>query len=222
MAPRRNRLANHIHPSHLFAAGVAVIVAFLLQSNPVVRVGQVLLFAVLASVSGKRIRWLYFVVMVSSITFFNLLTPLGELLFQIGPLRITRGALEQGLMKGFAIVGLVFISLFAVRADLRLPGAFGGLLARLFFYFERILEGRKRISARRLVATVDEVLLEMYPVDRDPALIEEAPPLGGSNPGLVGTEASARGHTNLFGAVVMVALVGSCWAVAVLSMLGKM
>jgi heptaprenyl diphosphate synthase len=142
---------------------VVTIVAFLLQGELVVRLFQVLLFAVVATLAGKRIRWGYFLIMVGSITFFNLLTPVGRVLAELGPIRVTEGALEQGLMKGLAIVGLVFISLFAVRPDLRLPGTFGGILARLFFYFERILDTRKRVSAKRLVESVDGVLLELYP-----------------------------------------------------------
>ena len=148
---------------HVFVAGVVTIVAFLFQDNLIVRVVQVLVFAGLATLAGKRIRWLYFLIMVSSITFFNLLTPVGRVLAEIGPLRVTEGALRQGLMKGFAIVGLVFISLFAVRPDLRLPGAFGGVLARLFYYFERVLDTRARVSAAHLVESVDAVLMELYP-----------------------------------------------------------
>lgn len=178
-----------------------LIVAFLFQGNLAVRVGQVALFAVLAVLSGKRLRWLYFVVMVVSITGFNLLTPFGRVIARIGPLAVTDGALEQGLLKGFAIVGLVFVSLFAVRADLMLPGRFGGLVARLFFYFERILETRRRVVPSRLVASLDEILLEIYPGD------------GGSDPGTVGgvtppgpggrSEPVAAGRTTAAGAVLV-------------------
>lgn len=169
-APRRrkrrrppNRLARHTAPKHIFVAGALTIIAFLFQENLVVRVAQVLAFALLATLAGKRIRWIYFVVMVSSITFFNLLTPVGRVLLEIGPFVLTAGALRQGLMKGFAIVGLVFISLMAVRPDLKLPGAFGGLLARLFYYFERVLDTRRHVSAAHLVESVDEILVELYP-----------------------------------------------------------
>ncbi|HKJ85323.1 MAG TPA: hypothetical protein VKA06_04570 [Spirochaetia bacterium] len=164
MARRRrppNRLARHTAPLHVFIVGVVTIVAFLFQEELLVRLIQVLLFAAIATLAGKRIRWGYFLIMVGSITFFNLLTPVGRVLAEYGPIRVTEGALEQGLMKGLAIVGLVFISLFAVRPDLRLPGTFGGILARLFFYFERILDTRKRVSAKRLVESVDGVLLEL-------------------------------------------------------------
>lgn len=206
MARRRppNRLARHTAPTHIFAAGSLTIVAFLLQSDLIVRVVQVLVFAALATFAGKRIRWGYFLIMVSSITFFNLLTPVGRVLYELGPLRITAGALEQGLFKGLAIVGLVFISLFAVRPDLRLPGTFGGMLARLFYYFERVLDTRKRVSAAHLVDTVDEILLELYP------------PGSAANRFGEGSEGSPR-RTSRAGAILMTALVVGNWAAAIAS-----
>ena len=206
MARRRrpkppNRLARHTAPVHVFLTGILCIVAFLFQDDIYVRAGQVLLFALMATVAGKRIRWGYFVIMVSSITFFNLLTPVGRVLFEIGPLAITAGALRQGLMKGFAIVGLVFISLFAVRPDLRLPGTFGGILARLFYYFERVLDTRRRVSAAHLVDSVDEILIGLYP--------PQAPEEGSRD----GDADEVRATTDRPGALIMVVLVLVNWAV---------
>ncbi|MCK4513719.1 MAG: hypothetical protein KAU31_00600, partial [Spirochaetaceae bacterium] len=142
----------------------------------VVRICQVLAFAGMAGLAGKRIRIGYFLIMVTSITFFNLLTPVGEVLLRLGPIVVTRGALRQGLMKGFAIPGLVFISLFAVRPDLRLPGRFGGLIARLFFYFEHLLEGRKEIRLRRFVDSVDELLMNLPRSTTSSATCDGSPP----------------------------------------------
>jgi heptaprenyl diphosphate synthase len=148
-----------------------------------VRIAQVLVFAVLASLAGKRIRWLYFVVMVVSITVFNTLNPLGEVLFRLGSFPVTRGALRQGLMKGFAIPGLVFISLFAVQRELRLPGRLGGMVARLFHYFELLLEGRSRIRLRTLVSSVDTLLLGLMNDDSaTPAPSGESEPSARTTP----------------------------------------
>jgi len=136
--------------------------AYLLQDELYIRLFQVLLFALLAGLAGKRIKWLYFLIMVSSITFFHLLVPMGRVLFEVGPMPITEVALRNGVLKGVTIVGLVFISLFSVRSDLKLPGRLGGLVARLFYYFERIMEGRHKIEARRLIGSIDEVLTSIY------------------------------------------------------------
>lgn len=215
MARRRrppNRIARHTAPMHAFLTGVLVIVAFLFQQNLVVRAAQVVLFAGLAVLAGKRIRWGYFLIMVSSITFFNLLTPVGRVLVEVGPLPVTAGALEQGLLKGFAIVGLVFISLFAVRPDLRLPGTLGGVLGRLFFYFERVLDTRKRVSAKRLVASVDEILLDLYP-PTEAGAAHAAPPAAAPSSGEAAAGAATR--TDAAGAALLVALVLVNWTLAI-------
>lgn len=218
MARRRrppNRLARHTAPMHIFLAGALVIVAFLFQENLLVRAVQVVFFAGLATLAGKRIRWGYFVIMVSSITFFNLLTPVGRVLFEIGPMRVTAGALEQGLLKGLAIVGLVFISLFAVRPDLRLPGTLGGVLGRLFFYFERVLDTRRRVSAKRLVASVDEILLELYPPHAGGAAHAEAGDTATRVDSSASLVAKPAARTDATGATLMVVLVLANWALAI-------
>ncbi len=161
--PAANRLlASHLSTRNLFVTGLLLIPAYLLQGSLPVRVMQVLLFAFLADRAGKKIKWLYFVIMVGSITLFNLLSPFGRVLLTIGPVEVTSGALRAGLMKGFTVVGLVFISLFSIRSDLSLPGRLGGLIGRVFFYFEKILDGRKRIEPRRLIASIDDILESIY------------------------------------------------------------
>jgi heptaprenyl diphosphate synthase len=139
-----------------------VIPAFLFQPSLAVRAAQVLLFATLARLAGKKIKWLYFVIMVASITFFNLITPIGQVLFNVGPFVVTAGALRSGVLKGITIVGLVFISLFSIRPDLRLPGRLGGLIGRVFYYFEEIIDGKRRIEARRLIGSIDDVLESLF------------------------------------------------------------
>ncbi len=200
-----NRLARIASAEHLFLAGVVTIVAFLFQGDLRVRIAQVFAFALLATLAGKRIRWGYFVVMVSSITAFHLFAPLGRILLEIGPLAITEGALRQGLQKGFAIVGLVFISLFAVQSNLRLPGTVGGLLGRLFFYFERVLDARGSVRAKALVASIDQILFDVYPPGGTPEQAAPSPPRG---------EQAAR--TSFGGAALLIVVAGGCVVLAIL------
>lgn len=156
-------LRRNIGPVILFVCGAAVIPAFLFQRSVVVKLVQVIVFAALATAAGKKIKPVYFLVMVTSITFFNVLSPLGRVLIQIGPFPVTETALVSGVVKGLTIVGLVFISLFSIRPDLRLPGRMGGMIGRVFFYFERIIEGKRRkLEPRRLIASIDEILEEIF------------------------------------------------------------
>ncbi len=160
-------LSRNINAVHLFVGATLILPAYLFQTNLAIRVLQVLLFAWLATVNGKRIKWVYFVVMVVSITFFHTLNPFGEVLARIGPYTITRGALRDGLMRGFTIIGLVFISLFSIRPDLKLPGRLGGLLGRVFWYFERIFASKRRIRVSAVIESVDEVLESLFVPDGD-------------------------------------------------------
>ncbi len=158
-------LSRNLSAVHLFVGATLVLPAYLLQSNLFVRILQVMLFAWLATVNGKRIKWMYFVIMVASITFFHTLNPFGQVLLRIGPWTITRGALEDGLMRGFTIIGLVFISLFSIRPDLKLPGRLGGLLGKVFWYFERVFASKRRIRLHAVIESIDEILESLFPPD---------------------------------------------------------
>lgn len=152
-----------------FLWGTSLLVLFLFQANPLLKLLLVCLFACLAALSGKRIRFGYFLTLVVSITIFNLLTPYGQVLLQVGPLRVTRGALVDGAAKGLTIVGLVFVSLFTVSRHLVLPGSFGLFLARSFFYFERLYGEKKRVRRDHIIEDIDAIM------ERVSSLEEEEP-----------------------------------------------
>ena len=116
-----------------------------------------------ALLAGKKIRYLYFIMMTTSITFFHLLTPHGRIILDLGFFHVTEGALVSGFTKGISLAGLVFISLFSVTPSLKLPGKLGGLLGRMFYYFELILDGKKRVTARDFIGSLDRILEEIFP-----------------------------------------------------------
>ena len=160
---RQNRwmLANISAPT-LFWAGVLTLIAYLFQDELPIRAGQVVLFAVLAVVAGKRLQWVYFVTITVSITVFHLLVPSGRVVWEMAGFAITTGALQRGIFKALTIVGMVFLSLWAVRADLRLPGRVGALVARIFWAFEQIMERRGVVRASAPLRSADELLLSLY------------------------------------------------------------
>jgi heptaprenyl diphosphate synthase len=59
-------------------------------------------------------------------------------------------------------VGLVYLSRFSVRPDLRLPGAVGRYVARTLFYLNRLLELRRTLSFSRLTDSLDGVLEKLW------------------------------------------------------------
>lgn len=155
---RRDRFEELIAPRLRFVWGAVLLVLFVLQSNLILKSLLVLLYGYMAVVAGKRIRWTYFVVLIVSVTFFNLLTPFGTVLLRIGPFTATEGALLSGLRKGVTIVGLVFVSLFTVSRKLVLPGRFGAFLSRSLYYFERLYAEKKKVRRGHVIEDIDAIL----------------------------------------------------------------
>jgi hypothetical protein len=171
MTSRRKRtdyLGRFVSAGPRFAAGMAMLPPYLMLGELVPKGILVLLFAFLAVLAGKKMRWGYFIILILSVTFFHLLAPWGRVLMTIGPLAITVGALENGLIRGFTLVGMVFLSVAAVRPELELPGRLGGLLGRTFYHFDAVLEGRRRLSRKDFFGSLDELLLERF----DPRLAD--------------------------------------------------
>lgn len=162
---RANRLWPGLSARWVFLTGIVTLPAFAFQPLLAIRVGQVLVFAGMAALAGKRIRVGYFVLMVATIVVFHLLTPVGRVVATVGPFALTTGALENGLRRGVTIVGFVFLSLLSVRRDLSLPGRFGGMVTRTLYYYQRLFDERRRIRRSTFLADVDALLEDLLPVD---------------------------------------------------------
>ncbi len=160
---RVDRLGSILPAAVRFWTGISLIPGYFLVDRLLPKLILVVLFAFMAKQAGKKIRYLYFIMMTLSITAFHLLTPMGRIIMELGPLQITSGALQTGLLKGITLGGLVFLSLFSVTPSLKLPGRLGGLLARMFYYFEEILDGRKRVKASDFIGSLDIILMEIFP-----------------------------------------------------------
>jgi hypothetical protein len=177
----------HAAPGLLFACGALVFPSFLLQQDLAVRAVQVVFFVCLCAFSGRRIRPLQYLVVAAGIVVFNLVIPTGRVLLSILGLPLTEGALKSGLLKATAMTGLIALSQFSIRSDLRIPGRIGGLLGRSLFYFERIMGQRRKLERRDIIGSIDALLLEVH---QAPTADEQAP-LGAAEP----LEASGRRST---------------------------
>ena len=148
-------------PGVLFAAGALLFPAFLRQQDLVVRALQIVLFITLNALSGRRVRPLQFLVVSAGIVLFNLFVRDGRVLVFVLGLPLTEGALKSGLFKATAMAGLIALSQFSIRSELRLPGRLGGLIGSSFFYFEKIMGERRRIDRRDIIGSIDRLLLEL-------------------------------------------------------------
>lgn len=159
----------------LLALGVVIGVLITIRSWP--RALALVIYAyALASLSGRRIRLSYFALFCLSVVFFALLNPFGQVVGELGPLRITMGALEEGLLRAFRLTGLVFASLAGLSRGLRLPGRFGRFLSLALDFYQALLESRSRLAPRRWVESLDAILFEVFPLTAgDPPRPAEVP-----------------------------------------------
>ncbi|MDC7223570.1 MAG: hypothetical protein PQJ60_07490 [Spirochaetales bacterium] len=149
-----------------FFAALSVTVPFLLINSLPIKGALFLLLYLLMPLSGKKIHVFSGFFLFASVLFFQLLSPRGEILWEGGPFAITRGALEEGLIRGMTLLGLVNLSLISIRPGLRLPGEGGALLARTLFYFGQFMDMRDRLREIKQVkgwtAELDLILDEVY------------------------------------------------------------
>jgi heptaprenyl diphosphate synthase len=181
-------------PGALFAAGAALLPAFLFQQDIVLRTILFVMFLVLNAVSGRGVRLLQYLLVAAGIVIFNLVIPTGRILISPLGLPVTEVALKAGLSKATAMVGLIALSRFSIRADLRFPGRLGGLLGASLMYFERIMGQRRSIDRRDIIGSIDAMLLSIHgaPSDPDPS----RPPV----------------RTSPGAAAVLIAVAGAAWS----------
>jgi len=142
----------------LAVAGLCMIPALLFNPNTNMRVIQFLFFFFIALLSGKKVNPLITFLVMLAIVFFNLLVPYGELLFSIGPLKITSGALTAGIQRAVTLEGLFMLSRACVRSDLVLPGAFGKIAGESLRVFSRLTEAKNLFTRTNWVETLDGLL----------------------------------------------------------------
>lgn len=161
-AARRESWEASFSPWMLAAAGAAISIAFLFQRSIPVRAAMFLCFLVVAWLSGKKVSLLATVFVSLGIVAANLLVPVGKVLYRLGPLVVTQGALEDGIGKALVFEGLIYISKASVLPGLRLPGRFGSLVASSFVYYDRIVEYKGKVRASKLIEDADSLMLELW------------------------------------------------------------
>ncbi|MBI9100143.1 MAG: hypothetical protein JEY91_16800 [Spirochaetaceae bacterium] len=159
---KNDYIGRFFSPGKRFFIGMLLMLVFLLLESLTFRAVMTGFFLVLAVLAGKKILWKNYILLIFFITFFNLLSPWGEVLFSLGPLDITKGALISGLLKGTTFTGLILISLTSIKKGLIIPGKLGGLIGKVFFYFERIFEQKHRLKRHDLIGTLDEILMDTF------------------------------------------------------------
>jgi len=131
--------------------------------NPAVmsRAVQFIFFWFLAWLSGKKNKPLFTFLVMLGIVIFNLIVPYGRVLFSIGIFKITSGALITGINRAVTLEGLIMLSRFTIRQDLKIPGLFGELIGESFRLFAVIMNQKQHITRKNLIADIDRLMLDL-------------------------------------------------------------
>ncbi len=159
---RRERWEALFSPWALAAAGAAISAAYLFQRSIAVRAAMFLVFLAAALFSGKKVSLAATLAVSAGIVAANLLVPVGRVIGVLGPLKITEGALLDGIGKALVFEGLVYISKATILPGLKLPGRFGSLVASAFVYYDRIVEYKGSIKPATLIADADALMLKVW------------------------------------------------------------
>jgi len=175
LRPERGRRPfDRCPPRDLFFAGIALAAVFMLTRSLPGHILQVfprhapqfLLFCLVVAFSGRRHSFIVTAIFMTGVVLLGLVAPHGRVLLSLGPLTVAEGSLRVALDRAVTLAGLMMLSRAFVRSDLRLPGAFGALLAHTF----RTLEAMRGATAARAVpgrglgfvlARADAVMLEV-------------------------------------------------------------
>jgi heptaprenyl diphosphate synthase len=158
MNARERFCVKNFNSRDLAIVGLCMIPALLFNSDTYMRMVQFLFFFFIALLTGKKINPLITFFIMLAIVFFNLLVPYGELLYSIGPLHITSGALLSGLQRAVTLEGLFMLSRSFIRSDLSFPGAFGKLAGESLRVFSRFSEAKNLFTRKNWVETLDGLL----------------------------------------------------------------
>jgi heptaprenyl diphosphate synthase len=145
----------------LFITGLFIMPALLFNPGTEYRVLQFLFFWFLAWLSGKKTNPVFTLLVIIIIITFNLAVPYGRVLFSVGELRITSGALTAGIHRAVTLQALVMLSRVTVRQDLKIPGTFGELLGESLRIFSFLMNKKFRITKKTLIMEIDNFLLEL-------------------------------------------------------------
>jgi heptaprenyl diphosphate synthase len=148
----------------LLIAGLLVMPAILFVPLPFLytRVSLFFMFWFLAWLCGKKNNPLITLSIIFFIIFFNLLVPIGgQVLFTIGGMRFTVGALWLGIQRAVTLAGLIMLSRVMIRRDLKIPGLFGELMSESFRLYSIIMNTKPRIRRKTLIADLDQMMIDL-------------------------------------------------------------
>ncbi len=125
---------------------------------------------ILCIMEKQKIHWLPLLISSIGIIFCHLLLPSGKELVSLGSLPlVTSGALLNGIDKAVIAAAMIYISRWTMQIPLRLPGKIGTALSEALYIFNQLFEYKNTIKPQALISSLDEVLLSLPFIMREPA-----------------------------------------------------
>ncbi len=146
----------------LFIVALIALIPFVFIQNLKLQWSLVFLFLILCLLKRGKVRILPSIFIALSVTFFAVLTPYGKVIYEIKGFKLTKDALFNGLHRSGILIGMVFISQFAVSARVKLPGKAGFFIAKMFSYFDLLTQKRISFKPGNIIQSIDQRLLEIW------------------------------------------------------------
>ena len=119
-------------------------------------------FLLLSLLRRGKVRILPSIIITAGIVALALLSPSGKVLFSFKALKITDGALNNGLHRSAVLCGMVFLSQFSVSPKLHFPGKIGFFFGQMFKYFDQLTAVHISLKPGSIISSIDERLLEIW------------------------------------------------------------
>lgn len=98
----------------------------------------VFILLILCLIRKQKIKILPLVLLTIAVTFFQLLTPNGKILFSAEHFHLTLGSLQSGLFKSGILILLQLFSKLIVSFKIKYPGKAGRFLTDVFFIYDKL------------------------------------------------------------------------------------
>lgn len=118
----------------------------------------------------KKIHWVPLLVSSFGIILCHGLIPMGKELVSVLGFPITSGALLTGLEKAAVLQAMIHISRWMITAHIHIPGPFGTVLEESLYIFKQLAEFQHRITLKRLITGLDELLLSIPYIVKHPEM----------------------------------------------------